>query len=114
MRDLFAKKASKPRYVVRCMTKTGRVHLYVAHPRHRADKKTWTNSFLKAHVFVSFEKAELEARILMLSHFQIVPVGYEGPPYWESKAHVRHQGSMARYHNPRVFLTGPDGKRIEV
>jgi hypothetical protein len=133
MRDLFARKPSRPRYVIRRMKltqgeaaiavniQTGarrrvggsvKVHLYLTAPQHRG-KFNWSG-LLKAHVFTSFEKAELEATALKLDHYQIVPVGYEGPPYWESKKHVRWQGSMARYSNPRVFLIGADGKRIEV
>lgn len=126
MTDLFARKPSAPRYVIRRMKLTttdaqGRVrtispgvkvHLYLMRPALRG-KFNWSG-LLKAHIFKSFEKAELEARTLKLDHYQIVPVGYEGPPYWESKAHVRWQGSMARYRNPRVFLVDANGRRIEV
>jgi hypothetical protein len=89
-----------------------KVHLYLMRPQLRG-KYNWSG-LLKAHIFTSFEKAEAEANALKLDQFQIVPVGYEGPPYWENKKHVRYSGSMARYSNPRVFLVGTDGSRIEV
>src|SRR4051812_35068267 len=112
MRDLFARKPSRPRYMIRRMKTNTRVHLYLMAPRHRG-KFNWSG-LLRAHVFTNFEKAELEANALKLDHYQIVPVGYEGPPYWVSKKHVRWTGSMACYRNPRVFLVGADGSRIEV
>jgi hypothetical protein len=90
-----------------------KVHIYLLQ-KSRRDKFNWSN-LLRAHVYASFEDAMRDADSLKLESYQIVPVGYSGPPYWESRKHVRHSGSLAQYSNPRVFLIDNEtGKRIEV
>lgn len=90
-----------------------RYHIYLK-PKERRGQTNWS-SILRAAVYDSFEAALADAKSLSIEAFQIVPVGYVGPPYWESSKHVRHTGSMAQYRNPRVFLIDQvTGERIEV
>lgn len=105
-----------PQYVVRCMSRAEgevRKHIYLL-PKKRRTKFNWS-SLLRAAVYDSFEAALKDAQASSSQQFQIVPVGYCGPPYWVSRKHVRHNGPMARFHNPRIFLVDKKtGKQIEV
>lgn len=104
---------AKPKYIVRCQSSGGKRHVYLF-AKSRRGKFTWGN-FLYCAVYDTFEEAMRDAESVQAKSFQIVPVGYEGPPYWESKKHVKWDGPSAQYRNPRVFLIDKaTGHKFEV
>lgn len=107
------KSDSKPKYVVRCMKSSAKVHIYLMPKSRRREHNG--GSLLRAAVYDNFENAQRDAAAASVKSFQIVPVGYAGPAYWDDRRHVRHDGPSAQYQNPRVFLVDPlTGNRIEV
>jgi hypothetical protein len=110
--------SSAPKYLVRTGVRVGqlRFHRYLLPEAKRKPKLTWAG-ILKAQVFDDFTSAVAAGSAVehAFGKFQVVPVGYEGPPIWESRGHVKHDGSMAQYRCPRVFLIDLNtGDRIEV